>query len=77
MGQNDAQTGHGITDASILVLAKFGVINNRFLGKMKTAMTIRQFTKFLGWKRQPYCIFYFLNAASVRAAIFKYFFREM
>ncbi|SHM72893.1 hypothetical protein SAMN05444266_110134 [Chitinophaga jiangningensis] len=33
--------------------SKFGVINNSFLGKMKTAMTIRQFTKFLGLKPGP------------------------
>lgn len=33
--------------------SKFGVLNNGFMGKMKTLLTIRQFTKFLGLKPSP------------------------
>ncbi|MFB6456168.1 hypothetical protein ACE38W_12925 [Chitinophaga sp. Hz27] len=33
--------------------SKFSVLNNGFLGKMKTVLTIRQYAKFLGLKPGP------------------------
>ncbi len=30
--------------------SKFGILNNGFMGKMKTILTVRQFAKFLGLK---------------------------
>lgn len=44
--------------------SKFSVLNNGFMGKMKTALTVRQFAKFLGLKPNP------LNTAAVLWILF-------